>query len=283
MRKYANILLRILVLASIAGFVLYRMKYEPVRVVAHTVERGSVTAEVMGTGTLTPHTKTTVSPKIQGRLVELNVDQNDIVTTGQLLARLDDSDLREQVAIAKANLDVARATLERVQAEDARAKAVITQAQVDYERTSQLESSKMVATSDADKSRESLQVAQAEVARAVAAIGEARQQIAAAEKTLRYQEAKLADSLITAPFPGMITRRDRDAGARHRCRVLGSASRSAQEERRSPDRPHDVEPPDVPAVPTRMHGNTALHSAPPQDHNRPACRPPVQLGQRSNR
>ena len=56
----------------------------------------------MGTGTLTAHTKATIGPEIQGRLVELKVDQNDEVTKGQLLARLDDSDLREQQAIARA-------------------------------------------------------------------------------------------------------------------------------------------------------------------------------------
>jgi len=212
MRKIINFIIRLIIILAVLGFVLYRIKFAPISVSAFNVQRGQVTAEVMGTGTLTAHTKTTISPKIQGRLVELTVDQNDAVTTGQLLARLDDSDLREQVAIAKANLEVAQASLKRAQAEEESAKAVITQSRLDYMRNSKLASTGAVATSDMDKSHEQLQVAEAEGARAGAAIIEAQKQIVAADKTLRFHDAKLADSKIYSPFEGLITRRDRDPG-----------------------------------------------------------------------
>ncbi len=212
MRKIINFIIRLILILAVLGFVLYRIKFAPISVSAFDVRRGTVTAEVMGTGTLTAHTKTTISPKIQGRLVELTVDQNDMVTTGQLLARLDDSDLREQVAIAKAYLEVAQASLKRAQAEEERAKAVITQSQLDYMRNLKLADTGAVATSDMDKSREQLQVAEAEVARADAAVIEAQKQIAAADKTLRYHDAKLTDTRIYSPFEGLITRRDRDPG-----------------------------------------------------------------------
>jgi len=211
-RKIINFIIRLIIILAVLGFVLYRIKFAPISVSAYDVRRGPVTAEVMGTGTLTAHTKTTISPKIQGRLVELTVDQNDAVTTGQLLARLDDADLREQVAIAKAYLEVAQASLKRAQAEEERAKAVITQSQLDYMRNSKLADTGAVATSDMDKSREQLQVAEAEGARAGAAVIEAQKQIVAADKTLRYHDAKLTDTRIYSPFNGLITRRDRDPG-----------------------------------------------------------------------
>jgi len=212
MHKIVRFLIRLILILVVLGFVLYRIKFAPISVSAFDVQHGPVTAEVMGTGTLTAHTKTTISPKIQGRLVELTVDQNDIVTTGQLLARLDDSDLREQVAIAKANQEVAQASLKRTQAEEESAKAVITLSQLEYMRNSKLANTGVVSTSDMDKSREQLQVAEAEGARAGAAIIEAQKQIAAADKTLRYQNAKLEDTRIYSPFDGLITRRDRDVG-----------------------------------------------------------------------
>ena len=211
-RKIINFIIRLIIILAVLGFVLYRIKFAPISVSAFDVRRGPVIAEVMGTGTLTAHTKTTISPKIQGRLVELTVDQNDAVTTGQLLARLDDADLREQVAIAKAYLEVAQASLKRAQAEEERAKAVITQSQLDYMRNSKLADTGAVATSDMDKSREQLQVAEAEGARAGAAVIEAQKQIVAADKTLRYHDAKLTDTRIYSPFNGLITRRDRDPG-----------------------------------------------------------------------
>ena len=212
MRRFVIITFRMLVILAVLGFAIYRLQFAPIAVTAVEVRRGPVTAEVMGTGTLTAHTKATVSPKIQGRLMTLTVDQNDTVTTGQLLATLDDSDLREQVAIAKANLDAAQATLDRVQADDARAKAVVTQARLDYKRFDRLGTTSAVSTSDVDKSRESMQVAEAGVVSAAAATIEARKQMASIERSLRYQETKLADTKIHSPFAGLITRRDRDVG-----------------------------------------------------------------------
>jgi len=212
MQKVLHYTLRFLIITAVLAAVFYRVKMAPVTVSVFTVKRGFVEAEVMGTGVLSAHTKATISPKIQGRLVELAVDQNDVVTTGQLLARLDDSDLREQRAIAEANLEAARATHQRALAEHKRAKAVIAQAKLDYDRFAKLMTTQIASVSEMDKSRELLQVAEAEEARAVAAVSEALKQITAAERTLDYQNAKLADTRIYSPLAGLTTRRDRDMG-----------------------------------------------------------------------
>ena len=84
----------VLICGAIA-FAVYRLKLSPVPVVAHVVGMGEVRGEVMGTGTLNTHYKAAASPKVfQGRLVQVLVDQNDYVTNGQLLAKLDDSEQR---------------------------------------------------------------------------------------------------------------------------------------------------------------------------------------------
>ena len=212
MGKFISIFLRAILVLAILGYLLYRVEFAPISVTAVEVRRGPVQAEVMGTGTLTAHTRATISPKIQGRLVELMVDQNDTVAKGQLLARLDDSDLREQQAIAKANLEVARAAYERTEADQKRAGAVRIQAKLEYDRQSQLQAKQFASQSELDKSLELLQVSEADESRAAAAITEAQKQIVAAERTLDYQNAKLADANIYSPFDGLITRRDRDLG-----------------------------------------------------------------------
>jgi len=212
MGKILRYTVRFLVIAAVPAAVFYFVKMSPVTVSVSTVKRGHVAAEVMGTGVLTAHTKATISPKIQGRLVELRVDQNDVVTQGQLLARLDDSDLREQLAIAKANLEATHATYQRTQADQKRAEAVTVQAKLEHDRQSQLRTKQIASESEMDVSRELLQVAEAEEARAVAAVIEAQKQIVAAERTVDYQSARLADTSIFSPFDGLITRRDRQVG-----------------------------------------------------------------------
>ena len=65
---------------------------------------------------------------------------------------------------------------------------------------------------DRDKGTEAFDVAQAGIASADAAIAEGRKQLIAAERTLDFQRIKLSDTVVTAPYDGLIVRRDRDAG-----------------------------------------------------------------------
>jgi hypothetical protein len=66
MRKYLGYTLRFLIAAAVGVALFYHLKMAPVTVSAFTGKRGPIDAEVMGTGTLTAHTKATISPKIQG-------------------------------------------------------------------------------------------------------------------------------------------------------------------------------------------------------------------------
>ena len=65
---------------------------------------------------------------------------------------------------------------------------------------------------DLDKAREALTVAQAGIANSEAAVAEAQKELVAAEKTLQYHQARLADTQIIAPFDGLIVARQRDPG-----------------------------------------------------------------------
>jgi HlyD family secretion protein len=201
-----------IILAAIVGLLAYRMKFAPTPVVAHAAKTGLIVAEVMGTGTLEARIKTTISPRIQERLAEVLVDQNDSVKAGQLLARLDDGELKRQVEVATASLDSARAGLERIKTDEARALAVVKQAQLDHKRSSDLLTNQINAQADFDKAVEQLNVAQADVKRSQAAIAEAESQVVTAEKNLAYQRERLAYTQVLSPYDGLVVRRDRDPG-----------------------------------------------------------------------
>lgn len=168
--------------------------------------------EVMGTGTLEARVKTTVSARIQERLAEVLADEGDRVKKGQLLARLDDAELRRQAAIAEASLAAAKQTARRVEADLERAEAVLAQARLDEKRLKGLLASSAVSQADADKAAEALKVAAADLKRSGAAIAEAQGQVLVAEKTLLHRQEQLAFTQITAPYDGLVIRRDRDPG-----------------------------------------------------------------------
>lgn len=200
----------VVVIVVVSG--IYWFKFRPAPVTAHVVASGEVRSEVMGTGTLEARVKTTISPRIQERLAEVLVDQGDAVISGQLLARLDDAETKLQVAIAEASLAAAHATVERVRADEARAQAVLRQAQLNHKRVKDLVGTSAVAQSELDKAVESLGVAEADLQRSLAVIVEAQSQVFTAEKNLLFRREQMAFTELRSPYDGLITRRDRDPG-----------------------------------------------------------------------
>ena len=212
LRRWLVRALKIAALAAVVGGVVYWLKFAPVAVTVHQAERGDIVSEVMGTGTLEAHYKSTISPKISGRLQAVLADQGDRVEAGKVLFKLDDAELRQQVEMAQATVAGAQAALVRLEADRTQAAAILTQAESDYTRTAKLSQTNASSATDVDKAQEALGIARAGVSRSDAALAEGRQQVVVAEKTLAYHQARLADTVVTAPLDGLIVQRYRDPG-----------------------------------------------------------------------
>jgi HlyD family secretion protein len=105
------------------------------------VERGEIVATVSATGTVQPVTTVLVGSQLSGQVRELLADFNSQVREGQIIARLDDDQLRArmaaadaEVAQAEAGLANARAQAERAQAEHANAEANLVNAKAQTDR-----------------------------------------------------------------------------------------------------------------------------------------------------
>lgn len=167
----------------------------------------------MGTGTLEARIRTTVSPKIQGRIAEVLVDQGSAVKAGQLLVRLDDEDLAQQVRMATAVIGSSEATLGRFRAEIEQAKSTFTKSEADFVRSQKLSEANSISQSELDQSKEAFDLAKSGLLRAEANLLEAEQQVQLNRETLKFQEERLDDATLLAPFDGLVIERERDAGA----------------------------------------------------------------------
>ncbi|MGI6417699.1 MAG: efflux RND transporter periplasmic adaptor subunit [Thermoguttaceae bacterium] len=203
---------KLLALVAVVGGLIYWLKFSPLPVSEHEVKLGDIVAEVMGTGTLEAHFKSTISPRISGRIQEVLVDMGDMVKAGQLLAKLDDVELKPQVEIAQASVDVAHAAIERLQSDRLQATAILEQTTTDHERALRLQPGGAISQEEVDRMTADWKIAQAGVARADAALVEGQKQMTAAERNLAYRKALLADTEIAAPFDGLIVERHRDPG-----------------------------------------------------------------------
>ncbi len=203
---------KIVAVLLLAGGVFYWLKFAPIAVTEYSIRRGPITAEVMGTGTLEARVAASIGPKISGRIDKLLFDQGDRVSAGELLVELDDEELQQQVAIAEANVEAARAAIARLNTDKDRAAAIFTLTQKSHARSQSLAAQNAASQDELDRATESLAVAVTGVSRSEAAIAEGQKELVAAEKTHQYHLARLSDSRIVAPFDGLIVNRRRELG-----------------------------------------------------------------------
>ncbi len=200
------------------------------------LHRGGVTSKpVSVTGTIEA-TQVDVSVKITGRIVERLVKEGDRVSRGQVLVRLDDSELAADVKRLEAALRAAQATLRDLEKgarpqeiEDARAavssaEATRTMTERDYQRTEQLFKQNLIAAQDVDRTRQAHEVAKAQERSArerLALVLEgprpdqidaARWQVKQAEAALAQARSRLREAIVVSPIDGVVLRKNLEVG-----------------------------------------------------------------------
>src|SRR5881396_3205440 len=141
-------------------------------------------AVLVASGYVVAQRKAAVASKGTGRLVYLGVVEGDRVRTGQVIARIEDADVRAQLAQAQANLALSRAELR-----DAERSLVREKTLMDSNFSSQ-------ATYDAADAR----------------LERVKAGIAVAQAALQSAEVALENTVIRAPFDGTVLTKNADVG-----------------------------------------------------------------------
>jgi len=103
-----------LILLAAVGFAAWRL-LGPITVETTHPTRGPAVRAVYATGTVEPTVMLPIAPRSTSRLMELKVDEGDFVQKGQILARLEDQDLRKSVDELEARARFAKTQLDRAQ------------------------------------------------------------------------------------------------------------------------------------------------------------------------
>ena len=177
------------------------------RVEAASVKTVSVTAQTGGaapgavlnaSGYVTARRRATVSSKVTGKVLEVFVEEGKAVRRGQVLARLDDSQIRSALRVAQAQL----ASTQKVAAQDT---ARLREAELTLDRRRQLLKEKVIGRAELDAS-------EAEVESLRARIAVAEQQVKVAASQIDAIQTDLADMVVRAPFDGVAISKDAQPG-----------------------------------------------------------------------
>ncbi len=200
--RWVGLLVLLIVLGG-GGF--YAWKWfsaeRPAEVEAATVSQraAGTRAQVLnGNGYVTARRRATVSSKITGKVVEVNVEEGMAVKEGQVLARLDDSTFKATLALAEAQAAAARRT---VKENDVR----LAEAKLTQSRMTALVKEGVVGQAELDAAR-----AQTDsIAARILALNE---QIVVAERQIDLAKTDLDNTVIRAPFSGVAISKDAQPG-----------------------------------------------------------------------
>ena len=190
------------------------------------VERGTITATVSATGTLTPVVSVQVGSQVSGQIKALFADYNSPVKKGQLIAQIDPDSIALRVNQAMADLEAARATVltqranvAALQAEVSRAKVSLADARRELERNRMLSEKNFISTAVLEKSQATFDVAQEQVKIAQAQLAVADAQVRNVEALVKQREAQLAQARvdldrtsIRAPVDGIVVKKSVEPG-----------------------------------------------------------------------
>jgi HlyD family secretion protein len=214
-RRALDVLRRSLWVIALAAIVLaigWIRLWSPVSVEVARVDRATIVEEAFGRGTIESQREAAVGFDLSGRLSEVLVDEGTRVTLGQELARLETNQAEADLRSAQTGVGAARATLQRLAAEEERARALVAVAEREATRMQALVDAKAVPSQQRDDASDKLRVARADLDRVLAQRSEATRGIDVASGGAEQRRVAMVRATLLAPFDGLVTRRLREPG-----------------------------------------------------------------------
>ena len=200
--KIAAVILFFLLLA-LAVIVIFsaRSNSKTVHYLNQKAVQGNLTITVTATGTLEPTNQVDVGVEVSGTIKTVEVDFNDQVQAGQVLAQLDTSKLRAQVLQAKAALDAARAKVLRTRADVRQTRIKLGQLQ----QASKASGGKIPSQVEMDAAKAALDRAKADESSSLA-------EVSRTQAALEFNQTNLSKATIVSPINGIVLNRRVEPG-----------------------------------------------------------------------
>jgi RND family efflux transporter MFP subunit len=183
----------VVVLAGVSFWLLNRQK--PVEVTVAVVRAlpatSAGTSVLDATGYVTARRQATVSAKITGKVRDVRIEEGQHVEAGEVLATLDDSEARVDFDLRRAQVAAAKAQLDE-------AKASSANADREFKRQQDMAERKLTSVSALDAARTQSEALAARVSSQTSAVR-------VAEESLQAAQVQLDNTVVRAPFAGVVT------------------------------------------------------------------------------
>lgn len=181
----------------------YYFKPREVKIIYETIEptKGDISTIISATGTLNPLNEVQIGSQVSGIISAIYVDTNDTVKKGQILAKIDDQKILQELSRYEAQYKSAKALLSSLQ-------STLKDKKWQYERLEKLykqSKGKYPSFADVQSAQVAYEVAQSE-------IESKRGNIAEIEANIKSVQIDLSNTIITSPIDGVVLTRSVDVG-----------------------------------------------------------------------
>lgn len=199
--KAVLIVMALVVVAAAAGTYLWfnRPKVPVIRtVMVREAASGGERTLLNASGYVTARREATVSSKVTGKVLEVLVEEGMKVEGGQVLARIDSSNVEKSLHLAEAQLESVRKALGETQAQ-------LDHAQREVKRLSRLAAGQSASRVELDQAETQAKALQARLEKQAA-------DIAVSEREVALWKQQMDDAVIRAPFGGVVTTKNAQPG-----------------------------------------------------------------------
>lgn len=197
-RLVAGVIALVVVIGAVVLWQFRGNRAAPVEYELAEVARGSIETTAAATGNLEPKRVVEIGAEISGLLRTVEVEANDPVTTGQVLATFDVESLENSLAQTRASVAAARADVRR-------AESALELARLALDRLEKLADSNSIAAREFDEAR--IAVRRAEADRSAA-----KAQLRLARTRLELAETNRQKAVIVSPIDGVVLQRNVEPG-----------------------------------------------------------------------
>ena len=191
----------LVVLAGLSGAVFSFWNQKPlveVVVAQKSTNNGGREALLNASGYVTPRRRATIAAKITGRVTGVFFDEGTHVAENQLLATLDDSDVRKALNAAKADYEASKAAITDYEVQ-------LRNARIQLHRAEQLQSAGVETQEQLDNARTNADSLSAKIALA-------QSQVVSSETRIQEAQQAVDNCTIRAPYAGIVVSKDAQVG-----------------------------------------------------------------------
>ena len=202
----------VLVAAGASALLLMPRKTEVLATAVLAAYPSQQYAELTASGYVVAQRRAAVASKGTGRLIELRVREGSVVKQGDLIGRLDATDVQAVISATQAGVVQAQAAQRQTEADLLRARAEAANAEAELARQRDLRAQGFVSPQAVEAAERRAQTARATISWSEAAIANARAGVSQSQAQVRVQQVNQANTEIRAPFDGVVLIKNANVG-----------------------------------------------------------------------